>query len=91
MLGSTDLQIARLFQRRIAFDTLAGGMIGTAGAVAVILFLQNQFGTLGSELVAGAALAPRDWALLLLLPISFALLATVAARIAVLRKLGATL
>ena len=25
MLGSTDVQIARLFQRRIAFDTLFGG------------------------------------------------------------------
>ncbi|MFX5587301.1 hypothetical protein ABTE16_21390, partial [Acinetobacter baumannii] len=25
MLGSTDMQIARLFQRRIALDTLIGG------------------------------------------------------------------
>ena len=29
MLGSTDVQVARLFQRRIALDTLAGGAIGT--------------------------------------------------------------
>ena len=33
MLGSTDLQVARLFQRRIAFDTLLGGAVGTAAAL----------------------------------------------------------
>jgi len=91
MLGSTDIQVARLFQRRIAFDTLIGGAIGTLAALGVSWFLQSRFGALGSEILSGVALAERDWFILILLPLSFALLATFAARIAVLRKLGATL
>jgi len=91
MLGSTDLQVARLFQRRIAFDTLLGGLVGTVLALALVYFLQSRFGALGSEMLSGVALQQRDWFLLLLLPLSFALLATFAARIAVLRALGKTL
>ncbi|RYY47732.1 MAG: FtsX-like permease family protein [Sphingomonadales bacterium] len=91
MLGSTDLQIARLFQRRIALDTLMGGLLGSGAAMALVWFLQTRIGGLGSEMLAGVALQQRDWFLLLLLPIGFALLATVAARIAVLRALGKTL
>jgi cell division transport system permease protein len=91
MLGSTDQQVARLFQRRIAFDTLIGGAAGTALALGLVWFLQSRFGAMGSEMLSGVALHQRDWFLLLLLPLSFALLATFAARIAVLRALGKTL
>jgi len=91
MLGSTDIQVARLFQRRIAFDTLIGGVAGTAAALGMVWFLQSRFGALGSEILSGVALEQRDWFLLLLLPLTFALLATFAARLAVLRKLGRTL
>jgi cell division transport system permease protein len=42
-------------------------------------------------MLSGVALQQRDWFLLLLLPIGFALLATFAARTAVLRALGKTL
>ena len=88
MLGSTDVQIARLFQRRIAFDTLLGGLAGTAAALVLVWFLQGRLSAVGSEMLGGVALQRHDWFLLLLLPLSFALLATVAARIAVLRNLG---
>jgi cell division transport system permease protein len=91
MLGSTDVQIARLFQRRIALDTLLGGLIGTAGAMALVWFLQSRADGLGSEVLSGVALGRRDWLVLLLLPAGFALLATVAARVAVLRTLGTRL
>lgn len=88
MLGSTDVQIARLFQRRIAFDALLGGLAGTVAALALVWFLQARLSAIGSEMLGGVALQRHDWFLLLLLPLSFALLATVAARIAVLRNLG---
>jgi cell division transport system permease protein len=91
MLGSTDVQVARLFQRRIALDTLMGGLLGTVLALGLVWFLQSRFGALGSEMLSGVALQQRDWFLLLLLPLSFALLATFAARVAVLRALGKTL
>jgi cell division transport system permease protein len=88
MLGSTDVQIARLFQRRIAFDALLGGLAGTVAALALVWFLEARLSAIGSEMLGGVALQRHDWFLLLLLPLSFALLATVAARIAVLRNLG---
>lgn len=88
MLGSTDVQIARLFQRRIAHDTLAGGLVGTAAAIALVWLIERQAATLGSEMIATAALGPRDWLLLAAIPAGFTLLATLAARFAVLRTLG---
>ena len=83
MLGSTDIQVSRLFQRRIALDTLVGGVIGTGVACALIGLVGMQLGAIGSDLLSGVILSPRDWALLLSLPVIFALLATLAARIAV--------
>lgn len=91
MLGSTDMQVARLFQRRIALDTLLGGALGTFAALAVIWLIGQQAAGLGSELLGGVALAPLDWVLLLFLPFAFALMALLAARIAVLGTLGKTL
>ncbi len=88
MLGSTDLQVARLLQRRIARDTLLGGAIGTLAALALVALFQTKLALTGSEVLGGATLAPVDWTLLLLLPIGFALLATVATRLTVLHTLG---
>ncbi|OYY64648.1 ABC transporter permease [Sphingomonas sp. 28-62-11] len=87
MLGSTDMQVARLFQRRIALDTLYGGAAGTVLAMLTISLVGSQLSGLGSDLVSGIALSERDWVLLAGLPILFALLATVAARYAVLGAL----
>jgi len=88
MLGSTDVQVARLFQRRIALDTLLGGLLGTALAFVMVGVIGWQLRALGSDLLAGLTLGVRDWILLAGLPIAFALLATFAARQAVLATLG---
>jgi cell division transport system permease protein len=87
MLGSTDVQVARLFQRRIALDTLIGGVIGAVAAMVAVWLLVGQMSGLGSDLVSGAVLTRRDWLILALLPILFAGVATLAARIAVLGRL----
>lgn len=87
MLGSTDVQVARLFQRRLAFDTLAGGVIGAGVAAAVLLFIGWQLMTIGSDLLAGATLGWGSWLALAMLPLMFTLLATYAARVAVLGAL----
>src|SRR6185312_10174397 len=60
MLGSTDVQVARLFQRRIALDTVIGGVIGTVAAMIAIWAITLQMSGLGSELVGGAVLTPWD-------------------------------
>jgi len=91
MLGSTDVQVARLFQRRIALDAALGGVAGGAAALAVLLFLGTRLAALGSELLGGITLAAGDWALLVLVPIGFVALATIAARITVVAALRRSL
>lgn len=91
MLGSTDVQVSRLFQRRIALDTLVGGTIGAAAAMAAVFLIGRQVAAIDSVLVAGVRLEPGAWAILALLPLAFAGLATLAARVAVLRTLRARL
>lgn len=87
MLGSTDVQVARLFQRRIALDTLIGGAVGAVLAAGVVALIGLQFAALGSDLLDGLTLAMRDWVILGSLPFAFALLAALAARQVVLGTL----
>ncbi len=87
MLGSTDVQVSRLFQRRIALDTLFGGVLGTVVALLTVGLVGLQLSNLGSDLLNGVALNTRDWVVLGLLPVVFSILATFAARFAVLGAL----
>lgn len=87
LLGATDLQIARLFQRRIALDALFGGGVGFAAGALVLLLLSSRIGALGSELVGSLRLAPVSWIALVGVPVAGALVATVAARLTVVRVL----
>ena len=91
MLGSTDVQVARLFQRRVALDATFGGVAGALAAGGVAWLLGGQARGLGSELLGGASLATTDWLLLLVLPLAFIALATLAARWTVVRALRNTL
>ena len=88
LLGATDGQIARLFQRRIAIDALIGGLIGFAGAALVVVALANRIEGLGSELVGAVSLSPAARLLLLLLPLLGTALAMATARITILKTLG---
>ena len=91
MLGSTDLQVARLFQRRIALDATYGGVVGGIGALGVAAIIGVRLQLLGSELLSGAMLSPADWVLLACLPVGFVLLATLSARVTIVRALRRTL
>ena len=88
MMGATDVQVARLFQRRIALDAALGGTAGALVAAGVAMLVGSRLAGLGSQLVGGIALGPGDWLVLALLPLGFVALATLAARAAVLRALG---
>ena len=90
LMGATDFQLARLFQRRIALDALLGGAIGFLSAVIVLLLLGRRIGAVGSELLGSASLPLFGWLLLLLLPIAGAVVSTLVARftvIGVLKKM----
>jgi cell division transport system permease protein len=88
LMGATDVQVARLFQRRIALDALFGGGLGLAGAALVLLLIGNRVAALGSDLIASAALPAGAWLLLVALPVLGVLLAMLVARWTILRALG---
>ena len=91
LMGATDVQIARLFQRRIGLDAMLGSALGFAFAAFVILLIGLRLGATGSELLGAVRLPPASWAVLGLLPVAGVLLATLAARWTVLRALGRAL
>lgn len=91
LLGATDVQVAHLFQRRIALDALFGGTIGLIGAALVVLLLGQRAAGLGSELLGSVSLGGGQWLVLLLLPLAGTALAMLAARLTITRALGKTL
>ena len=88
LMGATDVQIARLFQRRIGLDALFGGLLGFATALLVIILLGARLAATGSDLLAAISLPWSSWVILAVLPVGGVLLATLAARWTVLRSLG---
>lgn len=86
-LGATDVQIARLFQRRMALDAIFGGAVGLAAAGAMLWVIGGRIIATDSEL-AGLMTLPLSRALLLvLIPLLGVLLAMLTARITVRRTL----
>lgn len=87
LLGGTDGQVARIFQRSVGLDAVGGGLLGLLIGLVVVVFFGRRFGDLGAGLVGGGALAWYDWVLLGLVPVAGAILAMITARITVLRAL----
>lgn len=88
LMGATDQQIARMFQRRIALDVLFGGIVGAALAILVLVLIGGRVAAIGSELLGSVALPDHAWAVLASLPLAGAALALLVARITIQRALG---
>jgi cell division transport system permease protein len=85
-LGATDMQLARLVERRTALDALAGAMLGMLPAIGVIVFVGGQLGALnGGD--AAERLPMADWGLLAILPLFLASSALLATRLTILGQL----
>jgi cell division transport system permease protein len=85
-IGATDLQVTRLFQRKIAIDAFIGSIAGGVAAAIVLILLAGGAAFAG-ELTGGATLNFVDLIILALLPLLLTALATWVGRIAVLRAL----
>lgn len=90
-LGATDVQVARLFQRRIARDAALGALFGGVAALTVVALLGLQVSRTGSVLLDGVALGRGGWIALVATPFAFVLLAALVARLAITRTLARTL
>ena len=87
LLGGTDSQIARIFQRSVGFDAVLGGAVGLGFGLAAILLLGRQFAALGSGMIAGGGLGWPDWVLIASIPLVGVLIAMLTARLTVLAAL----
>ena len=90
-IGATDDQVARLFQRKIALDALTGGTAGAALAGIVLLLIAGGGSHWLADLTGGTLLGPRDILLLASLPILATILATIVARLAIIKALRTSL
>lgn len=86
LVGATDVQIARLFQRRTARDTIIGASVGALVALLLSAAIVWQLQGVGSALAGGGSWASLLW--LLVVPPLIVGIAVLTARLAVLRALG---
>jgi cell division transport system permease protein len=87
LLGASDIQVARLFQRRIALDALFGGVAGLILALAVIALVGNRMRAIGSGLLGSAEIGLYGWLVIAALPLAGVGLAMIAARLTVVTTL----
>ncbi|MDJ0979088.1 MAG: cell division protein [Erythrobacter sp.] len=91
LLGGTDNQITRIFQRSVTIEASLGALVGAAVGVAVVWLLGFQFAALGSGMIGGASLTASDWVIVAAIPLAGVLLALLTARITISLALRAML
>jgi cell division transport system permease protein len=89
LVGATDTQIARLFQRQVARDMAVGVALGALAAVIVAGLVGWQLRGIAAGLLAGTDSGWTDWLWLLLVAPLFVLLTVLTTRWTVLRALRA--
>lgn len=87
MLGGTDAQIAKIFQRSMAVDAAAGGIGGLLLGMVTTALLARQFAALGSGMMTAGGLGWTDWLVICCIPVGGVLLAVLTARLSVLQAL----
>ena len=87
MMGGTDIQAARLFQRRVALDALLGGIVGFIVAAVVIITVGGRFAAVEPGLLSGAHFPYYGWAVLALIPLAVMALAMLMAHMTVISAL----
>jgi cell division transport system permease protein len=91
LLGGSDDQIARIFQRSILIDASLGGLVGFFAGILIISILAVQFTALQSGMVAGGSLLAIDWFMIVLVPLCAVGIAVYTARMTVLSSLRKSL
>jgi cell division transport system permease protein len=88
LMGATDRQISRLFERRVAQDAVSGAALGFVVAILALIVLGWRINAVESALVGGSTLGWLDWLLIAILPVAGVALSIGAARLTVLRSLA---
>ncbi len=88
LMGATDLQVARLFQRRAALDALFGSLLGCLCGALVVFGVGGRIENVGAALLDNGSLGWAGWGVIALLPVAAVLLSIVTARVTVVRALA---
>lgn len=91
LLGGTDAQVTRVFQRSVGLEATFGALLGVAIGTAAVWLLGQQFAALDSGMVGGATLALEDWLIIAAIPIAGIVLAMLTARVTISLALRAML
>ena len=88
LMGASDVQVARLFQRRAALDALFGSALGFICGALVMLGLGGRMAAVGAALLDTGGLGWTGWLVIALLPPAAVLLSILTARLTVIRALA---
>lgn len=83
LLGGTDDQVTRIFERSVIREAAFGSIIGLLIGLAAVWLLGQQFASLDSGMVGGGGLGVTDWVIIACIPIAGVLLALVTGRITI--------
>ncbi len=83
MLGGTDAQVTRIFQKSVLRDAAFGSIVGVILGLIAVWGLGQQFTALDSGMVDGGGLGLADWIIIALIPVGGVLLALITGRITI--------
>ncbi len=90
-IGATDRQVIRLFERKIAADTIAGALAGAIAAAAVLTSVAAGLAASSQSFAPAAPVGLADLAVLALVPLAAVVIAVAVAHRTLLRALRASL
>lgn len=80
LMGSTDSQISRLFQRRVAVDAFFGGAIGFILGCLTIWFISSRLNNIVAGVASQISMPWYGWIILALIPLLMGVLSILIAR-----------
>ncbi|MEM6828390.1 MAG: cell division protein, partial [Pseudomonadota bacterium] len=91
LLGGTDDQITRVFQRTVAVEASFGALLGVILGVIIVWLLGQRFAALDSGMIGGAGLGWGDWMVIAAIPLIGVVVAILTARVTISLALRAML
>ncbi|KEO89207.1 cell division protein [Erythrobacter longus] len=83
LLGGTDKQVTRMFERSVIQEAAFGALIGLLLGLGAVWLLGQQFASLDSGMVGGGGLRMLDWAIIAAIPVGGVCLALITGRITI--------
>jgi len=83
LLGGTDTQVTRIFERSVLREAAFGALVGLLIGLAALWLLGQQFASLDSGMVSSGGLKLTDWFIIAAIPVGGVLLALITGRITI--------